>query len=243
MNHFYLIDNNSTDGYEEILRPYSEKGLVTLFIEDGGREKTGSQADIYNRVLMQIRYETQWLAIVDLDEFIYAREGTTAGFISELSKSCNVNVLSLPVICFGSSGHIEQPSSVIQGFQKRKEYKTPGQVIIKSIIKPMFLIYIHVHKHEIGGWRALDATLSPVKYTEWLTVDENFISNSKLVLNHYAVQSRDRFFKNKLSRNDSNISPNGNGRILSPEDFFKNDHNDVVDNTLAMKRRGRARDA
>ena len=52
VEHFYLIDNGSTDGYANILHPYMHRGLVTL-VADPRRWKHGDESSRQ----MGIRYE------------------------------------------------------------------------------------------------------------------------------------------------------------------------------------------
>ena len=34
VDHFYLFNNNSSDNYEQIIKPYKEKGYITLHKSD-----------------------------------------------------------------------------------------------------------------------------------------------------------------------------------------------------------------
>ncbi len=68
VDHFYLIDNNSSDNYLPLLRKYIQKGIVDLYIEPVG----GNQMRNYNKRLSQIKEETKWIMVVDFDEFLYA---------------------------------------------------------------------------------------------------------------------------------------------------------------------------
>ena len=63
---FYVYDNESTDSLLSVLAPYIYKGIVEYnFIEGKAR-----QMDAYNDCLKSHRDDTEWLAIIDADEFI-----------------------------------------------------------------------------------------------------------------------------------------------------------------------------
>ncbi len=66
VDRFWLIDNGSTDGFENILRSYGD--LVTL-IKD---PRSHIQVQAYNDLISTIRDQTEWLLVCYLDEFAYA---------------------------------------------------------------------------------------------------------------------------------------------------------------------------
>lgn len=70
VEHFYLYNNFSKDAYRDVLAPYIERGVVTL-IEwpvEQGQEK--AYADCYEKY----KDIVQWIAFIDLDEFICSKE-------------------------------------------------------------------------------------------------------------------------------------------------------------------------
>lgn len=69
VEHFYLYDNDSTDDIS-ILQKYLDDGSLTL-------NRVSSQAKqmpAYNHFLQTYRDEVEWVAIIDLDEFIVPME-------------------------------------------------------------------------------------------------------------------------------------------------------------------------
>lgn len=57
IEHFYLYNNNSTDNYEEVLKPYIDKGLVTLI--DWPQEHSQRQA--YHNAWESFKQECNWI--------------------------------------------------------------------------------------------------------------------------------------------------------------------------------------
>ena len=75
VEHFYLCDNNSTDDYMSLLKPYIDQGLITLTKTSGVSSRLWEfERDIhmpfYNRIIEETRSSVEWLACIDSDEFI-----------------------------------------------------------------------------------------------------------------------------------------------------------------------------
>ena len=62
---FFLYDNTSTDNTIDVLRPYIESGEV---IYHYWPHKPG-QMSAYTHCLNNHRYDSEWIAFIDLDEF------------------------------------------------------------------------------------------------------------------------------------------------------------------------------
>ena len=118
VEHFYLIDNGSTDDTARKISRYSN--YMTL-IKDARKMETGTQTFLLNHYyLNKIKSESEWLIICDIDEYIYSRKNQ-AKIIDVLNiLPLNVEKIWIPWKCFGSNGHTTQPKDVIRAFTKRK---------------------------------------------------------------------------------------------------------------------------
>lgn len=65
-DHFYLYNNNSDDGFMEVLKPYIEEGIVTYH---EWPQVPGQQA-MYIHFCQNYLHETNWVSFLDIDEFI-----------------------------------------------------------------------------------------------------------------------------------------------------------------------------
>ena len=90
-DHFYLYNNDSTDHYEEVLRPFVEKGIVELIdwnSKDKSHRYPGMENDYpqcpwheyqlgaYNDCLRNRALgKEKWVAVIDIDEFIVPVRG------------------------------------------------------------------------------------------------------------------------------------------------------------------------
>ena len=68
---FYIYDNESTDCTREVLAPYIESGIVEYIYYPGYRRQIAAYDDCIDRH----RFDTRWLAFIDLDEFIGSGDG------------------------------------------------------------------------------------------------------------------------------------------------------------------------
>lgn len=66
VEHFYIYDNESTDGLKEKLAPYIEAGICTYIYYPG----RNVQREAYLDCIRKFRNETKWLAVIDGDEYL-----------------------------------------------------------------------------------------------------------------------------------------------------------------------------
>jgi hypothetical protein len=231
---FLLIDNGSTDGYEEILQKYIDAGYVIL----NKNPKRYAQVEIYNSCLGCAR-KFDWTMIVDLDEFVYARNGfdTIREYLGSLDS--NVSQIHIPWKMFGSNGHIQQPKSVVDSFTLRENYLSPKKKECKCIMRGNMVNYLHIHHSLLN--RSFDSIDIFPNNQSFIKQDINFIENlteqvlsdSFLHLNHYAIQSWEFFSKVKMTRGD--VTQSGWDNLRNTNYFNSYDHKDRQDDELKNK--------
>ena len=74
VDHFYLIDDDSTDAYQPILKPFQQKQMITL-VRSLGRHQQVRNYNYFFKDL--VRKQSKWVIVCDLDEFVYSHKGTT----------------------------------------------------------------------------------------------------------------------------------------------------------------------
>jgi len=100
--HFYLYNNDSTDNYEEVLKPFIEKGIVELIdwnSQDEAHHVLGRarenpdcpwhecQLGAYNDCLKNRAFGVaKWVAVIDIDEFIVPTNGASS-FYANLKRA------------------------------------------------------------------------------------------------------------------------------------------------------------
>lgn len=105
VEHFYLYNNNSTDHYQDILDPYVQSGVVTIL----DFPVVPVQVAAYKHFYDNFRNETQWVAFIDIDEFICLKKDES--IISWLSKFSKYPLVYMYWKYFGSNGLLEHDES------------------------------------------------------------------------------------------------------------------------------------
>lgn len=200
----YIYDNESDDGTMEILKPYIDSGFVEYKYWPGQKQ----QLPAYRHCIETHKFDTTWLAVVDLDEFILPiKHGNIADYLRSLPKS--VGQVAMPWLFFGSNGHVEKPSGlVIESYTKsaRKIWQR------KSIINPRLIFDAFVH---VGV--CASKTIYPNK---------NVIRT-----NHYYCKSWTEYQRRK-SRGDALHGKTFAENTFQRADFDKHDTNDIDDTAI-----------
>jgi hypothetical protein len=206
VQHFYIIDNESTDETKAILKPYIDNGIISYYNMPGKH----IQAKYYNIIFnSNAKEECEWLIICDADEYIYNRikNKTILSYIESLNNK--ISNISLEWKMFGSSGFIMQPKEIRKNFLNRKKdtFNETKQIINTSLTSELIIHdHIYINKNSI---------INPIE----------------LALNHYAIMSKEYFEKIKMTRGDVNSITFDNIRDWT---YFNNyDTNEVYDDELA----------
>lgn len=140
VDHFYLINNGSTDDYQSILKEYDNISIINL-------ESPNSQVEHYNTAFefFNIKNYTEWLIVCDLDEFYYAIEfKNLKDYLKSQSNTCIISSMHM----FGSRDEYEHPKSIRKAFLHRDStLHTNG----KSILRAAFINELSVHEHNMNG--------------------------------------------------------------------------------------------
>jgi hypothetical protein len=212
IEHFYLINDNSNDNFMEILQPYINLNIVTLFQNDTEKIR-GRQGIAYDKYFKSILKDTYWLAIFDIDEYCYSPNEIN---ITNILKNYEqYSQIEINWVWFGSNNFTKQPDNIVKSFTKRAEYgkkvyaSTPfgneycGTDGPKVILNTKFKINnIGIHNSYIDGDKIN------------LSWKENPI-NPLLLINHYSIMSLEYWTKIKMTRGDVNNWHSDNARNIS----------------------------
>jgi hypothetical protein len=140
---FYIYDNESTDDTKKVLEPYIKSGVVEYTYFPGQKMQKPAYAD----GLKKCRFDTKWVALIDLDEFIVPiKHEKISDYLDELPD--DVGCVMVPWITYGSSGHQARPIGlVIESYKMRSADFKLGNLAAdkqcKSIINPRFAIRLN----------------------------------------------------------------------------------------------------
>lgn len=115
VSHFFLYNNNSIDGYANVLTPYVQRGVVTLI--DWPRVPASPDAE--HDCIQRTRGRYSWVGFLDADEFVVIRSGQRIdAYLADLSRW--VPAIALHWYYFGSNGHEARPENgVVQAYTRR----------------------------------------------------------------------------------------------------------------------------
>lgn len=244
VDHFYLIDNGSTDQYQSILAPYQKDKLVDLTIDT----RPHMQEAHYNGYYLDtIKQDSEWVMIVDLDEFIYSRHQykTITSYLKSLSP--DIAQIYVPWKLYGSSGYIEPPPGCIDHFLLRTQYnhvKTNGmcdteKILVKTISRGHYLTKMCIHCSIVTG-KEITSDGQPIaggngpKFFQ--VINEQVLRDSHLHCNHYPIQSFEWFRKIKMTRGSANTAVNDKVRTFTYYNSFDNHSAHWPDDELSIKR-------
>ena len=218
VEHFYLCDNDSTDGIKEYLKPYIDKGVITYMHLAG----INQQKVCYETVVNQYKNKTEWLAIIDLDEYLVPlKEKTIAKFLEEFE---DVSEVSLHWMLYGDNGAISRDDGLITEFFTSHPINLNHTV--KSIVRPEKVIdfegFGSNHYIKVEG-KSVNEYHKPVNFM----LNYN-ISGDKARVNHYIIKTFAEFH-HKKKRGHPEGSP-----INYAYYFYHNDN--TVKNDTSMLR-------
>lgn len=105
VEHFYMYNNNSEDDYETVLRPYIERGWVTLIPWPYNQK----QMESYMDCIEKFSAETKWLGFIDIDEFIVPK--STDNVYDFLKDFENRGSVAIYWRLYGTSGRMDRDLS------------------------------------------------------------------------------------------------------------------------------------
>jgi hypothetical protein len=212
VEHFYLINDNSTDNFMDIIKEYLDKNLITLFNVDEPYY-LGRQRNLYNRNILPHLKETKWLLMVDLDEYVWSQ--TDLNLQKVLKDFEGYGQVQIHEHIFGSNGYTEQPKCIVKSFTKRHDHDfSVDRGRLKYFINSSYefeSLNIH-HADFVNTEYKNDASKFIIAFPHYF------------VINHYNCQSQEFWNKVKCTRGDSD-----NYLTRTPADFVHYDKNAVDD--------------
>ncbi len=218
IEHFYLCDNDSTDGTEQYLQPYIANNTITYIKQSG----TNQQLKCYEKIVAKYKNETEWLAFIDLDEYLVPLKAPNMpAFLKEFE---DVSEVSLNWMNYGDSGAISRPTGLITEF-----FTSHGRYLnhtVKSIVRPEKVIDFNAfgsnHYMRVEG-ASVNEYHKPVEFML------NFnISADKARVNHYILKSFAEFLYKKGRGHPE-------GTPIDFEYYFFHNENDITDDS-SMRR-------
>lgn len=189
VQHFFLYNNNSTDGYLQVLSPYLNTHEVTLeewsaTYEQGERGKwLEIQTGAYMHCIKEHGPKTRWLAVIDIDEFLFCPNGTK--LVPFLQGYESYPALGVSWLMFGTSDveEIPQDKLMIECLTRCAPRQHSENHFYKSIVQPSQVEscsnpHYFRYKEDRRAVNSKGQKLFPQMYTDFVLLDE-------IRINHY----------------------------------------------------------
>jgi hypothetical protein len=188
VDHFFLYDNGSTDDLHAVLRPFADHGIVTTVYFP----MRGLQRDANNHVVRFFGATTEWLAYVDIDEFLVPERDESIGDILRRYGDAEQVLVSRKEFCYG--GHRTPPAGLVTEAYREFSVNVPrvgtSEILAKPIIRPSGTARVGIHNATTVHGRTVNTAGQPT--SEEATVIED-PSYANLQMNHYYTKSWQEF--------------------------------------------------
>lgn len=222
VEHFFIYDNGSAIPVKETIHELGLTEFVTVIYYPGKNKHVSA----YSNCLKTFGKSSQWIAYIDVDEFIVPKNANHSlpEFLLDYE---GYGGLGVNWLIFGSSGHTKrthQPQ--LESFTFRSEPVFSPNNHIKSIVQPKYVksaFKSHCFRY-IDGKKCVNENLLEIK--------ESFSENSvsKIQLNHYYCRSLEEYH-NKIKRGISDTK-----RERKIEEFHHHDQkSNKVNDTLILE--------
>lgn len=187
VEHFYLYNNNSSDNYLEILKPYIDAGEVDLIDWPSPQHAnwTPFQYGALNDAVNRASKETRWLAIIDIDEFFLPLDWCSLTEMLDEHEEYGQIVVMWRYYGTSNVEKIPEDKLLIETLLHREEF-IPGKVNqSKPIVKPQLIEKADIHEcrlkpnHMTKYYNDGQQEYPPVLLNHYWTRDLNFLLNVK----------------------------------------------------------------
>jgi hypothetical protein len=215
IEHFYIINDMSSDNIKEVLEPWKKLGIVDVIYFN----INGMQREIYTYFCRELAGLTKWLGFLDLDEFLVVKEKNVLDYLNSFPE--NTSAIEINWCCFGSSG-LENYENVFvtKRFRKYSDIDFEANMHVKSIIKlGENCIFLSPH--------SVFPSVSNIRNSNKELVEQYFMLREPVwdnaCINHYFCLSKEEFAE-KMKRGRADIS----NYKRKWEDFEYHDRNECT---------------
>jgi hypothetical protein len=195
---FYLFDNLSTDSPEKVLQPYGSLVHLISWPMDHGDifEWNEVQCLAYERAIYWMKGKTKWLAILDVDEFLFAVDGSIVGALERFEQFGGVGV-NWQVFGTANVAQIVDGKRLIEALDMKLPVMQGINHHVKSIVRPERVESCdNAHSMNYkGGFFQVNAAGVPFEGKLSPTVEL-----APLRINHYTVRDEHYFKTQKIPR-------------------------------------------
>ncbi len=188
VDHFFLYDNGSTDDLHDVLKPYADHGIVTTVYFP----MRGLQRDANNHVVRFFGDTSEWIAYVDIDEFLVPERDESITRVMARFPAAEQVLVSRKEFCY--SGHRTPPEGLVTENYREYSEQVPrmgtSAILAKPIVRSRGVARVGIHNAATVHGHTVNTAGVPT--SEEATVIED-PSYANLQMNHYFTKSRQEF--------------------------------------------------
>ena len=207
----YVYDDNSDPPMRDQLQKHIQSGLVQYhFIErDNHTAIERPQLWVYNECINKYRSLHQFIAFIDVDEFLILRDPSAVSLSALLHDYEQYGGLAVNWVLFGSSGHLHRPQGgTLANYWKCVPPSHPENLHVKTIANMRYVAHTSGTPHFFfynEGKTAVNENFEVVKGAK---TSKSEIE--RVVIYHYVTKSKEEF-KNKAARGSGMKNHKGDG--------------------------------
>lgn len=224
---FVLYDNGSTDDGPNLIRRSSFARNVTLIDWPGA----AAQIPAYQDFCVNHAANYEWVAVIDLDEFIVPATGSSIRDKLLSRAYSDYSAILLQWLVFGPSGHDRRPAGlVIENYTRRLPEDFPASRHVKSLVRGKAVTTAGTTPHivNVSGPTCNTRGQTVLSYAE-----QPVECHEVMALHHYFTKSRedwiDKLRRGKADAPDAANSPYRDGI------YFEVDRDAVLEDTRARR--------
>ncbi len=228
---FFLINNRSDDGFDEVLQPFIKSGIVYLFDSENEGMDTFIQAEEFNAVLNTMRDklgQNAWVAFIDVDEYLFSIDKRIADVLNQFTGKKVAGALA-NWLMFGTNGKptLEQDKPLTEQLTRR----APDEHDEHRLFKPIAYLP-NVFRFFEGPHRPISMGDSRYYYSDGSEFQPGIAKfiHAPLRINHYWYRSEQYYREHKLGKRKSF----GDIRDRQLEEWHMARCNEVEDKTILI---------
>jgi hypothetical protein len=207
--HFYLIDDASSDGGAALLEPYVRRGVVD-YVRDHPPYQVGRMQAMYDKHVLPHLRDSEWLLICDLDEFIWSPHAIDLNAV--LKEFDREPAVWFSHTLFGSNGHVAYPKGgIVESYTRREAVSPSAYHLLKYFVNGRVADVEGLFNH----WPILRPDRKPAD------------GQDRFVFNHYLCQCEEWWRKVKSVRGIGAAHQDPHTRDM--HEFRSRDKNEVED--------------
>ena len=228
-NPILVYNHDSTDSSAEVLDRLQQRRLVEPYpwTSPPGQKP---QWVAYEDGLRRLRDRADWIAFIDLDEFVVLpRHDTVQQFLDDFGSG---EAIAMNWKMFGSAGHRRhEPGLVMERFTRCAARRFGGNKAVKTLARPRAIKKPMVHTclfRDGVSYRTVTGEEIPPGKGKSTRISHDIIR-----LNHYFTRSWEEW-QAKAARGRGAKQPNHPKKHRTEQEFVKNDRNEHEDREILI---------